>query len=168
MNALTLYQLSEQYRALERLADSDEIPPEVIRDTLDALSGELDDKAVSVAHFIRNLESAAESIAAAAGNMMIRADRLRDRAHSVREYLLFHMQATNKQRIDSVYFTLSVRNNPPAVVVDDETAVPVEFKVQPPAPAPRLDRTMIAAHLKAGETVPGCHIVTRQRLEIKI
>lgn len=168
MNALTLYQLSEQYRSLERLADSDELPPEVIRDTLDALSGELDDKAVSVAHFVRNLEEAAESIQRAAAAMTVRADRLRDRATSLREYLLFHMQATNKTRIDSVYFTLAVRTNPPAVVVDDESAVPAQFKVQPPAPAPRLDRTMIAAHLKAGDTVPGCHIVTRQRLEIKI
>lgn len=168
MNALTLYQLSEQYRALERLADSDEIPPEVIRDTLDALGGELDDKAVSVAQFIRNLEEAAESIHAGAAAMHERANRLHDRATSLREYILFHMQATHKTRIDSVYFTLSIRNNPPAVIIDDERAVPAEFKMQPPVPAPRLDRAMIAAHLKAGETVPGCHIVTRQRLEIKI
>lgn len=168
MSALTLYQLAEQYRSLETLGDSDDVPPEVLRDTLDALGGELRDKAVAVAHFIRNLENAADCIDNAAEQMRERADRLRGRADSVRDYLLFHLQATNLLRIESEYFTLSVRTNPPAVVVDDERAVPVEFKVQPPAPPARLDRMRIATALKAGESVAGCRLVSKQRLDIKV
>lgn len=168
MSALTLYQLAEQYRGLESLAESEDIPPEVLRDTLDALGGELRDKAIAVAHFIRNLESAADGIDHAAEAMLTRAARLRDRADSVRAYLLFHMQATNLQRIDSEYFTLSVRTNPPSVAVDDENAVPAEYKTTPPAPPARVDRLRIAAALKAGESVSGCRLVSKQRLEIKV
>lgn len=168
MTALTLYQLAGQYRELEALGESEDIPPEVMRDTLDALGGELQDKAIAVAHFVRNLESAADSIEDAYEAMFSRAQRLRDRADSIREYLLFHLQATQLLRIDSEFFTLTVRTNPPAVVVDDESAVPAEFKTQPPPPPMRVDRARIAAALKAGESVSGCRLLSKQRLEIKV
>lgn len=168
MSQLALYQLAAQYRGLEQLAESEELPPEVIRDTLDALGGELRDKAVAVAHFLRSMESAADSIDLAADAMSARAERLRERAYALREYLLFHMQATNIPRIDSAYFTLAIRNNPPAVVIDDESAIPESYKYQPPAPAKRVDRLQVAAQLKAGEPVPGCRLEIRQRLEIRV
>jgi len=166
VNTLTLYQLSDKYRQLEVLADTGDIPPEVIRDTLDALGGELEEKAVAVAHFIRNLETAAESIETAASAMSLRAERMRERASSIRAYLLFHMQATRVPKVFSPYFTIAIRTNPPSVVIDDASVVPAEYKVIPTV-EPRIDRLRIAARIKAGEPVPGCRLETKQRLEIK-
>ena len=77
MSALTLYQLTGQFRELEALADSDDLPPEVIRDTLEGLTGELEVKAISVAAFTRNLEASADMIDEAAKAMQTRARRLR-------------------------------------------------------------------------------------------
>lgn len=57
MSGPALYELVAQHKSLEYLATSEDLPPEVVRDTLDGLEGELRDKAVSVAHFILNLES---------------------------------------------------------------------------------------------------------------
>ena len=69
MNALALYQLSQNYvQALDFLTDPDiELPMDVINDTLEGLSGELEDKAVNVAKFMRNLEALTEAIKAAEG-----------------------------------------------------------------------------------------------------
>lgn len=165
---LALYELVGQYKALEALAESEDLPPEVIRDTLEGLTGELREKAVSVAHFVENLVATADAIDGAAELMAQRSKRLRARAEAVREYLLFNMQASGITKIESPYFTLAVRNNPPTVIIDDEAAIPSVFKVQPPAPPPRIDKPAIARAFKDGQPVPGCHTEQRQRLEIKL
>lgn len=168
---MKLYELTAQYRSLEALEVSDDLPAEVIRDTLEALGGELQEKATNVALFIRNLESTAEAIDAAADNMRLRGERLRKRAQSLNDYLLLNMQASGITKVESPWFTLAVRNNPPTVVVDMESAVPDAYMTQPPAPPTppkKPDKTAIARAFKAGEDVPGCHTEQRQRLEIKL
>ena len=49
MSALKLYEIVRQHRELEQLADSGDVPAEVIRDTLEALEGDIEAKSVSVA-----------------------------------------------------------------------------------------------------------------------
>lgn len=171
MSNLALYELVAQHKSLEVLADSGEIPPDVIRDTLEGLEGELRDKAVSVGHFIRNLESTADAIDEAAEQMRERGARLRKRAQSLQDYLLFNMQASGIQKVESPYFNLKVKTNPPTVVIDSESLIPAEYMAQPeplPPPPPRPDKKAIAAAFKAGEEVPGCHVEQRQRLEIEL
>lgn len=168
---MKLYELTAQYKSLELLESSEDLPPDVIRDTLEGLQGLLQDKATNVGLFIRNLESTADAIDEAAESMRLRGTRLRERAQSLQDYLLFNMQATGITKIESPFFTLSLRNNPPTVVIDSEADVPEKYKVQPPTPPTppmRPDKKAIADAFKAGREVPGCHVETRQRLEIKL
>lgn len=167
MSALTLYQLTGQYRELEALADSDDLPPEVIRDTLEGLTGELEAKATNVAAFTRNLEASADMIEEAAKAMQARARRLRTRAESVKAYLLYNMQAAGIRKIESPEFTLAIRTNPPAVVIREDAEIPAEYMVQPEPPPPRPDKKRIGAALKAGVQIDGCWLEQGERLEIK-
>jgi len=165
-----LYELTAQYRALDALESSDDLPPEVIRDTLEGLTGQLQEKATNVALFIRNLESTADAIDEAAETMRLRGTRLRKRAQSLQEYLLFHMQAAGITKVESPWFTLNVRANPPTVVIDSENLIPARYmRTPPPAPPPKPapDKKAIADAIKAGEEVPGAHSEQFQRLEIK-
>jgi hypothetical protein len=171
MTSLALYQLVEQHRSLEALADSDDIPAEVIRDTLEGLEGDIQAKSVSVAHFFKNLDASADAIDDAVKQMQSRAARLRKRSESIKAYLLLSMQATGITRIECPYFQLVVRNNPPSVVIDNEAEVPDSYKRTPePLPLPKAvpDKKAIADAIKAGEVVPGAHTTTGQRLEIKL
>ena len=119
MSLPTLYALAEEYRAAaEALADLD-MPPEVVSDTLDGLSGQLQHKASNVAMVVRNLEATAEAIEAAEKTMRERRKAIEARADWLRSYLLDNMQRTGIQRIDSPWLALVVRDNPAAVVVDD-------------------------------------------------
>jgi hypothetical protein len=162
-----LYELVRYRDELERLADSGELPAEQLRDTLDALEGDIREKAIAVAAFTRNLDSSATAIRAAGLAMLARAERLERRADGVRNYLLFHCQAAGITKIEAPWFTLAVRKNPPAVVIDNERELPAEFMVQPPAPPPRPDKTAIKAAIKAGADVPGAHLSESDRLEIR-
>lgn len=171
MNNIKLYELTEQYRSLEILGASEDLPAEVIRDTLDALEGDVKAKSVNVGLFIRNLESTAEAIEEAAKAMKERADRAKKRAESLKDYLLFNMQACGITKIESEYFTLNVRNNPASVVIDDANQIPHEYLKQalpPPPPPPTIDKKKISDDLKEGVYIPGVHLEQKQRLEIRL
>lgn len=167
MQALKLYQLADQFRELESIADTDDLPAEVIADTLEALQGDIEIKATNVAMFIRNIESGAEAIEEAAKAMQARATRLRKRADGVRAYLLFNMQTTGITKIECPEFKLAVRNNPESVRIAEGAKIPDEYMVVPEPPPPRPDKTKIKAALKAGAHIDGCYLEAGQRLEIR-
>ena len=163
----SLYQLSGDYLAIaNKLSDSD-LPPEVINDTLESLSGELEEKCTNVALFVRNLEATAESIKAAEKQMADRRKAIENKANSIRQYLQVNMQRTGITKIESPYFALTIKKNPPSVVIDDVEAIPAEFMVTPAPPPPAPDKKAIGEKLKAGEQVPGCHLEQGERLDIK-
>lgn len=167
MTMPALYTLAAEYiAAAERMADL-ELPAEVIRDTLEGLAGDLEVKAQNVAAFARNLESVADSIKAAERQMADRRKALENRAAGIREYLKEQMQHTGIRKIESPWFTLSVQDNPPAVVIADETSVPAEFMRIPDPPPATPDKIAIAAILKSGGEVPGAFLTRSQRLVIK-
>ena len=163
----TLYELAAEYReGMAKLQDLD-LPAEVIADTLEGMSGDLEAKATNVAMFVRNLDSLADNIKAAEATMTARRKAIEARAEHVREYLLNNMLACQISKIESPYFTLAIRSNPPKVVIDDPEMVPDEYWRQPAIPSPELDKKAIAAALKAGDNVPGCRTEQGQSLSIK-
>ncbi len=167
MGALSLYRLADEYRAdLERLADLD-LPPEVVADTLASLGGELEHKAVAVAQFSRNLQVTAEAIRQAELEMAERRRVLEARAARLRDYLRDCMELAGVESIESPHFRLSIKTNPPAVVVDDERQVPPQFMRYPEPPEPRPDRAAIKAALLSGEDVPGCRLERTKRLGVE-
>lgn len=165
--ALKLYEISNQFQALEQLGDSDDLPAEVIKDTLEALEGDFDSKAVQVAKFVLSLESNAHAVQLAANAMMMRAARISGRAQSIKAYLQFHMQALEKKRIETTELVITRRANPPAVVITDEHAIPAKFWITPPPPDQRLDKKAIKVAIDAGERVDGAYVEAGERLEIK-
>lgn len=168
MNApIALYKLADEFlEASHRLADL-ELPEEVIRDTLESLQLPLEQKAVSVASFVKNIEASAEAIKAAEAEMRARRTAIENRAKRIRAYLQDQMGRTGIKQIECPYFKVSIRDNPPAVVIDAESQIPEEFMRQPETPPPAPDKKAIADALKAGKEVPGAHLERGQRLEIK-
>lgn len=165
---MKLYELSAQYQELQSLEASDDLPAEVILETLDALDGDLRDKSVNVALFAENLRATATEIIARAAAMEERAKRLLARADSLQSYLQLNMVACGITKIECPYFTLQLKSNPASVVIDHQGSIPEKFWRQPEAPPKVLDRKAIAAAIKSGEEVPGAHTVNAQRLEIKL
>jgi hypothetical protein len=163
----SLYVLSNQYRELEKLTDSDaDIDEQTLADTLEGLTGELEAKALNVAGFLASQEAFADSIAAAAEKMVEREKRLRKRAAYLKQYLLTNMLATGKLKIESPEMALAVRKTPASVVIFDEAAVPAEFMVQPPAPPARPDKRAMGDAMKAGTEIPGAKLESGYRLAL--
>lgn len=168
MGSVALYELANDYQSLLALADNGDVPVEAIRDTLEALGGEIEIKAVNVVKFALSLEATADSIEAAAKAMQERANRVRKRSEQIRAYLLFQMQATGIRKITCPEFSIALRANPEAVVIDDHATVPAEFMVQPEPPAPRPDKKALKEALKSGAQIPGVWLQSGERLEVKL
>lgn len=167
MTSLALYELAAEFRATaDMLADMD-LPPEVVADTLESIALPLEQKAVSVAAFARNLEATADQIEQAEKTMYARRKALQSRAKHLREYLLENMSRCGITKIDHPFFSIAVRNNPESVAIDDERQIPVDYMRQPEPPPAAPDKALIKQALKDGYDVPGARLVRTQRLEIK-
>lgn len=165
--SLSLYVLSNEYRAAaDQLADLD-LPDEVVRDTLESISGDLEAKSVNVASFVRNLEASAEQIKEAEAAMATRRKAIEKRAANVRQYLLDNMLACGIKEISCPYFKLNVRENPPAVVINEPALIPVEYLTDPAPPPPSPDKALIKKAIQDGFEVPGAHLTRGKRLDIK-
>src|SRR4051812_28429483 len=107
-----LYQLVAQFRELQIL-DAEEIPEEVLRNTLEGLEGEIQVKATNVAMFCQNLETFADTIDEAAKRMKERSAKIRSKSDQVRAYLKTMLEASEITKIEAPEFTLAIKKNPP-------------------------------------------------------
>jgi len=161
-----LYILAEQHRALaEKLADM-ELDEATIADTLEAESGEIEQKIIAVAAMIRNLESDAEQIKQAAQQMLDRAKPMQARAERLKEYLKTCMTTANVAKAPCPWFVVTLAKNPAAVSVTDESLIPADYFKTIPA-SRQLDKSSVAAAIKAGTTVPGASLVSGMSVRIK-
>lgn len=166
MTGMTLYALTDEYLSLLDLANDPEADPESFDAAIRDIAGELTEKAVSVASVAKNLEGFADQIDAAVKEMQHRARTARGNAARVRDYLLRNMTAAGIKKVESPYFTVAIRLNPEAIIIDEDADIPPDLcRVIPARTEP--DKAKIKAALKAGEAVDGCRLERSERLEIK-
>jgi hypothetical protein len=163
---MTLFELSAEYREAHERMEAAGFDAQTIADTLDGIAGDLEEKAIAVAKFARNLEAEADAISEAIKAMQTRAAATANRAAGLRKYLMDAMVACGVRKVSCPYFVVSVRETPSAVVIDDESAIPAQFLVQPEAPPPRPDKRAIAEAIKVAP-VPWAHMQMSTRLDIR-
>jgi hypothetical protein len=163
----SLFQLASEYRAAaEQLEDMD-LPDEVVQDTLESVSGDLETKALNIAMLTRNLEATAAQIEEAAKAMNDRAKAMKNRAVRIRQYLLDGLTLAQRDKIDTPYFRIKIALNPPSVQIADESLIPDAYKTEPEPPKPMPDKALIKKAILDGFEVPGCSLVRGRRLDIK-
>jgi len=169
MNSLTLWQLTDQYlQALQVLTSDDDIPPEVVRDTLDSLEGSLVVKAQNVAAYTKMLEDHSDAIGAEIARLAAMQKRVLRHAAKLHDYLRENMIRSGIAKIEATqapFFRLSIKRNPPRVVIDYEDMIPKEFLRT--RTVTEVAKDEIKRAIQAGQDVPGAHLEQTERLEIK-
>lgn len=163
----SLYALASEYEQIANKLMEMDLDEQTIADTLESVSGDLETKAVNVAMFIRNIESSAEQIKQAEKQMAERRKALENKATSVKQYLFDNMKRVEVTKIDSPYFSLTIKKNPPKLVIDDAGKIPTNMYIYPEPPAPYPDNEAIKSALKNGVEIEGAHLEQGERLEIK-
>ena len=162
----SLFLLSQEYRAIaDKLSDLD-LPPQTVRDTLEACSGPLEEKAQGWAHVILNLRASAAAIKAHAESQLARAKAEERQAEHMEASLSAVLQANNLLKISGPSVVISFRKSQ-TTEISDPALLPAQFWSVPVLPDPKPLKVEIKAAIKLGEIVPGAYIADHLSLQIK-
>lgn len=157
-----LHELTGQY--LE-LANNEDIPPDAIRDTLEAIAGSIQEKAVSLADWSLDMDGNMDKINAAIERLKAKKKQIAARKESLHEYLRTNMEATGITKIQCPLFTVTLLAGRDSVAIGDEKLLPDEFLNVNTTITP--DKIAIAKALKEGIAVNGASL-QKCRSSIKI
>lgn len=166
---MTLYDITGTY--LELMEISDELPEDAVRDTLEGISAEFDDKADNLACVIKNLLADAEAIKAESDKLSERAKAKKTRAENLTDYLKTQMQTMGKRKLETPRNELSLKTTPPSVKIADEGAFiswaeknnTDLLSIKPPVP----NKTNIKNAIKNGLEIDGVALESGERLSIR-
>lgn len=158
----TLYELTGQYMDLMEMAE--EADPDVLRDTLEGIEGEIEDKADNYAKVIRTLEGQVDTIDAEISRLQSKKKTVKNRIDSIKSNLERSMIQTGKKKIKTDLFSFGIQKNPPTVRVKDESKIPGYFWKQK---APELDRAALKNYLKENGATEYAELVQGESLRIR-
>lgn len=160
------------YKAAEELQDIlNSLDPETgeIPESLDDARALVAQKAVNVVAYLKDTDSKADYLMAAAKELQDRAKKQKKRNEWLRQYLAFHMRQTGITHIkdESGMFEARIEiERDQSVDVFDAEQIPDEYmRTIPETQEP--NKALIASDLKIGIEVPGARIIKKDRLTIK-
>lgn len=146
---MKLYELTG---ALADLSSMD-MDDEAVKNSLECIQGDFNDKAVAIIKLSENLEADTTAIDVEIDRLKARKQVIVNRKNSLREYLLHNMQASNISKIECPLFTASLRQGVESVEIAEQSLLPDEFVSVEVVTKP--DKNAIKAALKSGVEVPG-------------
>lgn len=151
-----LYTIAEQFKELAALAETaDEDLAVALRDTMEGIEGEFQEKGKAIAMITLNIDGDLEAIQSQIDRLTERKRIINNRKESLKEYLRTNMDAAGITKITHPLFTITCGKGKPIVVIDDEKAIPDDFVNVKVTSAP--DKVAIAKALKDGQEVSGAH-----------
>lgn len=158
----TLYELTGQYLALMEIAE--EADPDILRDTLEALDGEIEEKADNCAKVIKNLEGQADALDKEIDRLQRKKSGINNSIKSIKSNLERSMLVTGKRKFKTLLFSFGIQKNPPTVSVINEAAIPENFwKQQDPV----LDKKALMVFIKENGPTEYAQLTQGESLRIR-
>jgi len=163
---MTLYELTGQYLQLLAYAEDPEVDPQVIADTLEALDGDIEEKADGYAKVIRQLKADAEALKVEIDRLTARKRAIEGNVDRMMESLKNAMILCEKPKFKTELFTFGVQNNPPKVVIDDPENIPQYWLIQQD---PKVNTSAIKEAIQNGDPFAAniAHLEQGQSLRIR-
>jgi hypothetical protein len=165
---MQLYVLAHQYAELldmvEKEGDSQEI-----KDTLEGLQGELEEKVDNIVKLMRSIEADEKALKAEEERLYNRRVALQIRRESIKTYLEGELLKNKIDKVKTAISTTWIQNNKPSVVID-ETAPELknpEYKDIWVSHPDTLDKTKVYELLKAGKVIPTAELKPSKSIRIR-
>lgn len=160
----TLYEIKGQFKELMEMADECNLTQDDIKDTLEGLDYELEEKADAYAKVIRTLECDVDSVDAEIKRLTDKKRRIQNNISSMKRSLESTMIELGKKKIKTPLFGFNIQKNPPSVNILDESKVPENFRIKQPD---KIDRKSIIAELKESGNTDWAELVQTESLRIR-
>ena len=164
MNA-SLYEISTDFlKALDGLEVDEETGEIKNFDAVESLNAQFEEKAESVACYIKNLAAFADDLKAEEDTLSARRKSAERRIDSMKKYLTSCLESVGKDKVETVRARISFRKSV-QVQIDDEAALPANYVTTTVTTKP--DKTAIKKAIQAGEDVTGASLVENRNIQIK-
>lgn len=152
---MKLYEISDQFKELEKLEDIDQ---EILSDTLESLTADFNDKSLSVASYFLNLDSDIVQLKEAEKRIADRRKAIENRSKSLKDYLLSNMERLEMTEISCPEFKITIRKPQKVVNITNDSLIGEKYhKVIPESWS--ADKMEIKQALKNGEVIRGAELV---------
>lgn len=164
---MKLYEIANQYEAvLSGLVDAETgVVDENALATLENLGVDVNEKAIAIASYIKNLDAERKAIEEAKKAMAAREGALANRVNYLNDYLRSNMVRCGVSEVSCPYFVIKLRKNPVSVDDFDPASIPDEYKKV--ITEVKIDKVKLKSDLQNGVVVPGASLKQTLRLEIK-
>lgn len=137
---VSLYEISADFlKALDGLEVDEETGEIMNFDAVEALDAQFEDKAESVACYIKNLSAFAADLKAEEENLSARRKTVERRVDSVKKYLSSCLVTVGKDKVETAKARISFRKSI-QVQIDDEAALPADYVTTTVTTKPDQDR----------------------------
>lgn len=148
---MKLYEISQQYQGL--MAMSEDLPEEVLFDTLEAITDELDTKAEAIIHVIANMD--VTPIDTEIKRLQRMKKTIVNRKAGLKDYLRHNMQACDISKIEWPTGAVTLKKPTKVVNIYNASDVPDRYMKITYTP----DKAGIKMALARGDVVSGCSLV---------
>lgn len=156
---MKLYEITGAMKEVQQMID-DGIPVEQLQDTLDEIEIDFKEKAESCLFSLANLSAEIEGCKTEIARLNDRKKLKENQANKLKEYLLFHMQELGMKKADNGVMTASVRKGSPKLQINNEDAIPQEFKKI--STSVSIDKKLLLKsleELEEGKTIEGAEVI---------
>jgi len=161
---MKLYEIVDSLLQLYEMADTGQVDPQAITDTLDLLEWELEEKADNYAKLITSLKGEIEAIKTEEKRLASRRKAKEAVITTLTANLKQAMEAADKPKIKTPLHSFTIQKNPPSVSITDIEYIPKKYFIKP---EPVLDKQWVKDELKAGEIIPGVELTQTESLRIR-
>lgn len=165
------YQIfQEQFSSFCEMVDSGELPEEAVLDTLDSITGGIEEKLDNIACIYKQTMYEAAMMKAEEVNMRARRKAKENAAERLKAYMSSAMQAVDLSKIETARNRLSFRKSEKVTFEDEESFVQWAQEYNPDLltfKTPEPNKTVIKKILSCGQPIEGCRIEPCMNLQIK-
>ena len=152
--------------AIAKLYDDDSLDEQTIKDTLESIEGDVNEKGVNIVKLTQGWDADISAIDEEIKRLTTRKKAIKNRTDQLRDYLRYNMQESGITKIECPLFTVSLRKSRDIVSIDDESLIPDDYVTVKATVSP--NKAEILKALKSGADVPGASIKeSEQSLVIK-
>lgn len=164
MNA-SLYEISTDFlKALDGLEVDEETGEIKNFDAVESLNAQFEEKAESVACYIKNLAAFADDLKAEEDTLSARRKSAERRIDSMKKYLTSCLESVGKDKVETVRARISFRKSV-QVQIEDEAALPADYVTTTVTKSP--DKTAIKKAIQGGQDVTGASLIEKRNIQIK-
>ena len=149
---MKLYEITDQFKQLEKMEGID---PEVMRDTLDSISGDVAEKGKGVAAYFQNLDAEVNAMKDAEARIKARRVSIEKNSEFLKGYLLRNMLECEVTEISCPEFKITIRKPQKVVnIYGDVNSCYINTKI-----VETVNKAAIKSHLKEGIDIAGAELV---------